>query len=182
MSYLRNIVLFICLFFSLTSFGQNESQAPQEINSFLNPFFTQLQFGGNLGSMSLGFGKYFYSDNFLLSLHYGRTPSDNEEGKTVHSFSLKNSYFLRGLNWDWKLNFLPEIGWAISYSGNTPFPILIHAGIRAEKEFNEDSFISRASIFGLIGTNGMWVTYKVDNNTVPLTDILNLSFGLQVDF
>lgn len=180
--YRSFITGFFAILFSVSMHLANaQSSAPVQRESFQRPWFGQVQFGGNMGQISLGAGKYFFNDNFLLSLHYGQTNSDNEGVSTIHSYTLKNTFLPFRIPFNNEVHFSPEMGWAISSSGENHLPLLMFVGARIERDF-DNTFFSRLGLYFHIGTTGMWLAYAADNSDIDLHYLYNLSAGLQVNF
>lgn len=155
--------------------------------------YGKLQYAGNIGWLSVGVGKEFFSRSMNLELFYGYSPEEHS-GVDIHMLASKLTFlFLRQNSdaYEWQSLY---VGFALShvlgdnfnrfykrkypagYYGNTSLNVLPLIG---------SSLYSRENGLGAyleIATVDAYLVPYLSNDEIPLEEIINLAFGIYYPF
>jgi hypothetical protein len=202
---MKTIYKFIFLFlFALAGFtaSAQDSHTTNTSRKWFLPDHVTIQFAGNIGMFSAGPGYSYLKDRINTDFLYGIVPGF--EAKTsIHILTAKNYYtpFKINLNDNFQWEAL-KLGTGVSYSlghqffttlpkrysdnyywwaSSLRFTPFIGTAI-STKVGNEATAIKRLQLYAEIGTTDLDLVSKIDNESLPLSDIINLAIGTKVVF
>ncbi|MBN1970564.1 MAG: hypothetical protein JXR48_07340 [Candidatus Delongbacteria bacterium] len=167
-----------------------------KIEKFL-PNSSLVQFAGNLGFISTGFGYHFLNQKVETCFYYGYLPK-SMAGTDIHQFTLKSSYTFmkRRLDKQWNIYFLNSISviysrlkntytiWPEYYPDGYYFANSIHTqinfGFQIKKRKIQD-YIDRLSYVVEFGLLDMQIYYMIKSEKPNMFDYLNCSLGLKFE-
>ncbi len=170
---------------------------------WLIPDHTKLQFAGNIGFLSSGFGYSYSKDKAELDLIYGYVPKTF--GGPLHSVTLKNTWIPfrpidpgKGFSFDWF-----TVGIPVTYTFGSQFFFLapkdqyparyydyssalrlgLFVGGRANYEIQNNGYFNSVGMFYEFGTYDLLLhNYIFNIGTTRFVDIFNLALGVKVGF
>jgi len=165
------------------------------------PDYVPLQFAGNIGLLSSGFGWIPGQGRYQVALMYGYVPRSVAKYDPIHMLTVKNSfdvYRLRGKrehSWVgyFGIGLTVEVG-GISflklpsnYDAGSYFPKAIHvvpfAGLRSFYGFGKTTnWVKGIEPFVEIGTIDAYLWYKSLSESLPITKVFSLALGVNVRF
>jgi hypothetical protein len=187
---------FFILILSFIFFVQFSATASSDENTEPNEqriSYSRCQYAGNLGLISIGYGRYFFNQRLALDVGYGYLP-ETVNGAKIHSLFLKSSvryvhYHIR------KLEITGLAGTSITYSilPNTyiRYPdyypdgyykpnaihLLPYIGISAGYPCNFPH-VDFVKFYSEMGTTDYDIWQSIQNDYVDYDDIWNLCFGM----
>lgn len=192
----RLILIGITILFSYCIMGNSRSQSPLLETNQLNYF--KMQYAGNLGLLSLGIGKTYFSNRLNVDLNYGYLPK-LANSEQVHTFAIKSGYYF----FKAPVLKIPVGGYAgasVTYSitNNTyakypnhypkgyydlanAFHVNPFLGVSLDLHSNKNKrgFIL---LFAEIGTVDYLIWNDIRNRKISGKDIWNLSMGFAITF
>ena len=164
------------------------------------PDYMKLQYAGGIGFMSAGVGYTFFKNKLDVTMFYGYVPKSFSV-EDLHSISLQlTAKFLK-----YKINnnieLLPlNIGWYAHHTFGSEFWIappdkyskgyywwspgrnagVFIGGELKTKLFANDTPASGTAFYFRIGSRGLYIASKAGNSTIPITDIIELGFGVAI--
>ncbi len=166
----------------------------------LIPDYMKLQYAGGIGFMSAGVGYTFFKNKLDVTMFYGYVPKTF--GITdLHSVSLQLTFKFLKYKLNDNLEFLPlNFGWYAHHTFGSDFWVTLpdkyskgyywwspgrNAGIFIGGELKTKLLATRSPASGTafyfrIGSRGLYIASKAGNSTIPLTDILELGFGVAI--
>lgn len=190
MSIRKNIFLFFMLSHLLV-FSQEKSRG-------IVPDYINMQFAGNIGSVSAGAG-YYLNPKKSLNLEgiYGYSPA-YRTGRAIHNIVLRINYKPFCWHLNEKLQFKPFVSYALSkqiadndrtfgrlpknfpegYYAPNAFRMHFDVGVSLYKMFDPRKRGKGISFYVATTTNEMYVQYYFNSREVKLGDIFSLTVGL----
>ena len=201
MSFRLCIILVFALLFSHYQGRAQDSAAVAKNNyKMLLPDYVKLQYAGGIGFISVGVGYTFFKNRLDVTMFYGYVPKSFSI-EDLHSISLQlTAKFLRYKVND-NIEILPlNIGWYAHHTFGSEFWITLpdkytkgyywwspgrNAGIFVGGEVKTKLFASKSPASGTafyirIGSRGLYIASKAGNSSIPLTDIIELGFGVAI--
>ncbi len=201
MSFRLCIILVFALLFSHYQGRAQDSAAVAKNNyKVLLPDYMKLQYAGGIGFISVGVGYTFFKNRLDVTMFYGYVPKSFSI-EDLHSISLQlTAKFLRYKVND-NIEILPlNIGWYAHHTFGSEFWITLpdkytkgyywwspgrNAGIFVGGEVKTKLFASKSPASGTafyirIGSRGLYIASKAGNSSIPLTDIIELGFGVAI--
>ncbi|MDD3132262.1 MAG: hypothetical protein RBR47_04110 [Bacteroidales bacterium] len=186
------------LAFVLAMFTTSRSQTLSPKADLLLPDYVKLQYAGGIGFMSAGVGYTFIKDRLDVTFFYGYIPAQLHT-KTLHSVSLQFTAKLIKIPLSDKYQLLPfNFGWFIHHTMGNEYWIKLPAhypsqyywwspgrtaGFFVGGELKTPWLRSKVPASGIalyarIGTRGLYLATKVGNSTLPVSEIIELGFGI----
>jgi hypothetical protein len=194
------IFLVLALIFSIKSYGQEQEKlSTSKYKKFL-PNYIKLQYAGGIGFMSVGVGYTFIKNRLDVTMFYGYVPKTFSI-TDLHSISLQLTGKLLKFRINENIEVLPlNFGWYAHHTFGEEFWITLpdkytkgyywwspgrNAGIFIGGEIKTKLFANKLPASGTafyfrVGSRGLYISSKVGNNTIPITDILEFGFGVAV--
>jgi hypothetical protein len=196
----RWLAVFAVIAFSLQlSFAQASSDSNETVKQYrFLPDYVKLQYAGGIGFLSAGVGYSFFDYRLDVSFFYGYTPVWFTVDD-LHSISLQfTAKFIR-IKTNRNIEILPlNFGWYIHHTfgkeywvvlpNNYPkgyywWPPGINAGVFLGGEIKTKLLANQTPASGLafyvrVGTRVLYLSSKVGNSSIPVTDIIELGFGV----
>jgi len=168
--------------------------------SVLIPDYMKLQYAGGIGFMSVGVGYTFFKSKLDVTMFYGYVPKTFNI-VDLHSISLQLTFKLLKYKVNDNIEILPlNIGWYAHHTFGNEFWISLpdkytkgyywwspgrNAGIfiggeLKTKLFANETPASGTAFYFRIGSRGLYIASKAGNSTIPITDIIELGFGVAI--
>lgn len=187
---MRTYLLFFFLLIQLAAISQEKSRG-------IIPDYVNLQFAGNIGSVSAGAG-YYLNPKRSLNLEgiYGYAPA-YRTGRAIHNTVLRIKYEPYQMKMSEALRLKPFFSFAVSkqiadndrtfsrlpknfpegYYAPNAFRMHFDLGISLYKQFDPDRRRKGIAFYVATTTNEMYVQYFINSREVKLGDIFSLTFG-----
>lgn len=198
---IKSAFIFLLTLAGFSAAAQDSHTSNTDRKWFL-PDHVTIQFAGNIGMFSVGFGYSYLNDKLNTDFLYGIVPGF-EANTSIHILTAKNYYTPFRVkvndNFDWEAL---KIGTGVSYSiGQQFFTTLpkrytedyywwasslrltpfIGTAI-STKVGNDDSAIKRLQFYSELGTTDLDIVNKTSNKNLPLFDIMNVAAGTKLVF
>jgi hypothetical protein len=196
-------VLLISAFILVNSISASYSQVTSKVDSasykkFL-PDYVKLQFAGGIGFLSTGIGYTFFDHRLDVSFFYGYVP-EYFTADDLHSISLQLTAKLFRLKYK-NIEILPlNIGWFAHHTFGNEYWVTLpdnypdnyywwspgrNAGIFLGGEIKTKLFADKTpasgtAFYARVGTRGLYFVSKFENSSIPISDIIELGFGVAV--
>jgi len=188
-------LLMLCLLFILNNI---QAQSPQGKYDWLLPDYVKLQYAGGIGFLSAGIGYTFVHQRIDASFFYGYVPKGISIDD-LHSVSLQFTAKLIRIRLSENYQLLPlNFGWFLHHTFGSEYWIKLpshyppeyywwspgrNAGVFVGAELKTKWLASKIPASGLaiytrLGTRGLYLASKVGNSSIPITDIIELGFGI----
>ena len=166
----------------------------------LIPDYVKLQFAGGIGFISTGVGYTFLKHKLDVSLFYGYVPS-KFSADDLHSISLQLTGKLLSYKINDNIEILPlNLGFFTHRTFGSEFWVKLpdnypdgyywwYPGINAgmfiggeikTKLFANNTPASGTAFYVRVGTRGLYIASKVGNSSIPISDIVELGFGIAI--
>ncbi|OFY48313.1 MAG: hypothetical protein A2W85_10085 [Bacteroidetes bacterium GWF2_41_31] len=178
----------------------NNTQAQSRVGRYdwLLPDYVKLQYAGGIGFLSAGVGYTFVHQRIDATFFYGYVPNgiaiDDLSSLSLQftakliRIRLSENYQLLPLNFGWFIHhtfgsdywiklpshYPPEYYW---WSPGRNAGIFIGGELKT-KWLARKTPASGIAIYARIGTRGLYLASKVGNSSIPITDIIELGFGI----
>jgi len=195
------IALFIAMLFASTSVvGQDSTKVSTFTYKSLLPDYAKLQFAGGIGFVSAGFGYTFFKDRLDLTMFYGYVP-EKYSIDDLHSISLQATFKFIRIKTKYNIEILPlNFGWFAHHTFGSEYWISLpdhypseyywwspgrNAGVFIGGEIKTKLLASKipgsgTAFYVRLGTRGLYVASKFGNSSIPITDIMELGFGIAI--
>ncbi len=202
MRFKKLYILIVIIGLSVNSlFAQETNNVKVQDSSAWNKFlpdYVKLQYAGGIGFLSAGVGYTFFKQHLDVSLFYGYVPKWFTVDD-LHSISLQFTVKLFRIRVSENVEILPlNIGWYVHHTFGSEFWVKLpdnypdgyywwspgrNAGIFLEGEIKTKLLANKTPASGLAfyvraGSRGLYLASKVGNKSIPLTDIIELGFGV----
>jgi hypothetical protein len=179
------------------SYAQASGSDTVKQHRFL-PDYIKLQYAGGIGFLSAGIGYSFFDYRLDVSFFYGYTPVwftiDD-----LHSVSLQFTVKLFRIKTKKDIEILPlNIGWYLHHTFGNEYWVILpdnypkgyywwspgrNAGVFLGGEIKTKLLAGKTPASGLafyvrVGTRGLYLSSKVGNSSIPVTDIIELGVGV----
>ena len=195
------MVISILMVFSMTaSYGQESKKTDSSSYSKFLPDYVKLQYAGGIGFLSAGIGYTFIDHRIDISLFYGYVPTwftiDD-----LHSISLQFTAKLIRIKVSAKVKILPlNIGWYLHHTFGNEYWVRLpdyypknnywwspgrNAGIFIGGEIKTKLLANKipgsgTAFYVRVGTRGLYLSSIAGNSSIPLSDIIELGFGVAI--
>jgi len=191
------INLGVALLIFSSAFAQDSTLVKNK--PWYRPDYAKIQFAGNIGFLSAGFGYQLLNNHVYSELLYGYVPASISKAEKIHTITIKNTFPI----WNKKIKEItlsPITGFTASYeTGNNSFLKLpdkypkgyyrsnafhftVFAGIKAHKKFRNNSLIKAADVYFELGTVDTYLWYAISSNEVKCNQILSSAIGINLYF
>lgn len=164
------------------------------------PDYVKMQFAGGIGFLSLGVGYTFFNQKLDISYFYGYVP-EFVTTDDLHSVSLQFTVKLFRFNVNPNIEVLPlNLGGFIHHTFGSEYWIKLpshypekyywwspgrNAGIFIGGEIKTKILANRTpasgtAFYARVGTRGLYLSSKIGNSSIRLTDIIELGIGLAI--
>jgi hypothetical protein len=199
---MRFKILIILIFMAGTpSVAQHAEASPKADTSVwvkFIPDYVKLQYAGGIGFLSAGVGYTFFKQNLDISLFYGYVPKWFTTDD-LHSISLQFTAKLFRIKASDNIEILPlNIGWYLHHTFGNEYWVKLpnnypkgyywwspgrNAGVFLGGEIKTKLLANKSPASGLAfyvraGTRGLYLASKAGNKSLPITDIIELGFGV----
>jgi len=192
------IILGIFLLMSPTIIGQESPNIKTQKLRPLIPDYAKLQFAGGIGFLSLGLGYSFFKEKLDISFFYGYVPKSFSINE-LHSISLQSTFKFFSIKTKHNIEILPlNIGWFAHHTFGGEYWIKLpdnypegyywwspgrNAGIFIGGEIKTKLLANKTPASGTafyvrVGSRGLYLASKFGNTSIPLSDIIELGFGI----
>ncbi|NOQ26347.1 MAG: hypothetical protein GQ564_13365 [Bacteroidales bacterium] len=201
MSFKALLILAFILFYSITySYSQDENKLDFARYKILLPDYVKLQFAGGIGFLSTGIGYTFFKQKLDVSFFYGYVP-EYFTADDLHGISFQLTAKLFKFKAFKNIEILPlNLGWFAHHTFGNEFWVTLPdnypdnyywwspgriAGVFIGGEIKTKLFAnitpaSGTAFYARIGTRGLYLASKFENSSIPITDIIELGFGVAV--
>lgn len=198
MSFRIQLVLFVLVFRLPLVYSQNEIKINDESSKNYLPDNIKLQYAGGLGFLSAGVGYSFLNEKLDVSMFYGYVPKFVSV-KDLHSLNFQFTAKLFRIKLSKDIEIIPlNIGGYFQHTfGNEywlklpdKYPsgyywwspglntgVFFGSEIKTKWLANKTSF-SGTSFYVNVGTKSYYLASKIGNSSIPLSDIINIGFGI----
>ncbi|HUW07977.1 MAG TPA: hypothetical protein VMW01_17190 [Williamwhitmania sp.] len=164
------------------------------------PDYVKMQFAGGIGFLSMGVGYTFFNQKLEVSYFYGYVP-EFVSTDDLHSVSLQLTVKLLRYKVNKNIELVPlNVGWFIHHTFGSEYwiklpphypkeyywwspgrnsGIFIGGEIRTKLLANKTPS-SGTAFYTRIGTRGLYLASKFGNSSIPITDIIELGFGVAI--
>jgi hypothetical protein len=164
------------------------------------PDYVKLQFAGGIGFLSAGVGYTFFKNKMDITFFYGYVP-EFAAADDLHSVSLQFTSKLLRFKINNNTELMPlNVGWFLHHTFGSEYWIKLpahypekyywwapgrNAGIFLGGEIKTKLLSKKTPATGTafyvrVGSRGLYIASKVENSSIPLSDIIELGFGVAV--
>jgi len=182
------------------SYAQELSKTDSTRYSKFLPDYVKLQYAGGIGFLSTGVGYTFIDHRLDLSLFYGYVPTWFTVDD-LHSLSLQFTAKFFRFKASKNVEILPlNIGWYLHHTFGSEYWVKLpdhypeeyywwspgrNAGVFLGGEIKTKLFANKTPASGTafyvrVGTRGLYLSSKVGNSSIPISDIVELGFGVAI--
>jgi hypothetical protein len=175
------------------------SEDSVKLRKFL-PDYVKLQYAGGIGFISAGVGYTFFRQKLDISFFYGYVPTWFTVDD-LHSVSLQFTAKIFRIKASKNIEILPlNFGWYLHHTFGNEYWVKLpdnyptgyywwspgrNAGIFLGGEIKtkllaNKSPASGTAFYARIGTRGLYLSSKIGNSSIPITDIIELGFGIAI--
>lgn len=197
-------ILLLSILIATCSISTSQSQVPTEIDSAkykkLLPDYLKIQFAGGIGFLSTGVGYSFLKQKLEVSFFYGYVPKYFTVDD-LHSISLQLTAKIFKFQISENIELLPfNFGWYAHHTFGNEYWVTLpdnypenyywwspgrNAGIFIGGEVKTKLFATKTpasgtAFYARIGSRGLYMTSKVGNSSIPMSDILELGIGIAI--
>ena len=195
-----HILVFAMVFSISTAYGQVSNKNDSASYSKYLPDYIKLQYAGGIGFLSAGVGYTFVDHRLDVSLFYGYVPSTFTVDD-LHSISLQFTAKLIRIKASKNVEILPlNIGWYLHHTFGNEYWVKLpdnypkdyywwspgrNAGVFIGGEIKTKLLSNKTPASGTafyvrVGTRGLYLSSKVGNSSIPISDIVELGFGVAI--
>jgi len=195
---LLHIMALIVLIGITETNAQESSKTDSTKQCMLLPDYVKLQYAGGIGFLSAGVGYTFIDHRIDVSAFYGYVPTWFTVDD-LHSVSLQFTAKLIRIKASENIEILPlNIGWYLHHTFGNEYWVKLpdnypdeyywwspgrNAGVFIGGEIKTKLLASKTPASGMAfyvraGTRGLYLSSKVGNSSIPITDIIELGFGV----
>lgn len=191
--------MFILLSFLLLNsnlWSQNGEESKQY--PWFVPDYAKIQFAGNIGYLSGGFGYELFKGKMQTEFIYGYVPKKYAHTE-IHTFTSKNIFPIIRKNY-FDLEFKPYLGFTFSYeTGRNSFlelpsqypsgyyaPNAFHlcflGGVSAKKNLGSKYFIKGIEAYAEVVSVDSFFWYKLNSRQIKLYQVVSMALGVNFYF
>jgi hypothetical protein len=182
------------------TYGQESNRIDSVSYSKFLPNYVKLQYAGGIGFLSAGIGYTFINHRLDVTIFYGYVPNwftiDD-----LHSVSLQFTAKLIRIKASKNIEILPlNIGWYLHHTFGNEYWVTLpdnypkeyywwspgrNAGIFLGGEIKTKFLGNKTPASGTafyvrVGTRGLYLASKIGNSSIPISDIIELGFGVAI--
>ncbi len=163
------------------------------------PDYAKVQFAGNIGLLSVGFGYQILNNHLNSEILYGYVPASTSKTEKIHTITLKNTFPIinKKIN---EITFSPITGFTASFeTGNNSFLRLpdkypkdyystnafhftFFLGARIHKNFINPKLLNGAELYFELGTVDTYLWYAIISKQVKINQIVSSAIGINLYF
>ena len=202
LKHMNSKVLLIIAFTMFAGISASFAQEKKSIDStrfgIFVPDYVKLQYAGGIGFMSAGLGYTFVDHRIDVSFFYGYVPTWFTVDD-LHSVSLQFTAKLIRIKTKNNIEILPlNIGWYLHHTFGNEYWVKLpdnypndyywwspgrNAGVFLGGEIKTKLLANKTPASGMafyvrIGTRGLYLSSKIGNSSIPISDIVELGFGI----
>jgi hypothetical protein len=170
-----------------------------KVKGWYVPDYTKVQFAGNIGLLSVGFGYQFLNNHLYSELLYGYVPASISKTEVIHTITVKNTFPI--LNKEFKtITLSPITGFTASFeTGNNSFLKLpdkypsgyyspnafhftIFIGAKVHKNFINQKIMRGVDLYFELGSVDTYIWYTVLSKEVKINQIFSSAIGINLYF
>jgi hypothetical protein len=193
----RNIFTLFAILFSTNVFANDTTLT--KVKGWYVPDYTKVQFAGNIGLVSVGFGYQFLNNHLYSELLYGYVPASISKAEVIHTITIKNTFPI--LNKEYKaITLSPITGFTASfetgnnsflklhnkypsgYYGTNAFHLTLFIGAKAHKDFMKNSTIKGVDLYFEVGSVDTYIWYVITEKEVQINQIFSSAIGINIYF
>jgi hypothetical protein len=194
---MKKIIGFVCYYMLLISSTYGNSS--DTVSKHKNPTFAQVQYAGNMGLVSVGIGKSFFSERLSACLIYGYLPK-NTNGADVHTVALKSYYsvikkqinpksalegylgasIIRGITKNTYLKYPSQF--PKNYYPPNAYHLALFTGAKHTSLIKNNKLFEKIAAFIEFGTIDYELWYGIKTDYIGFFDLWNVSFGITLNF
>lgn len=163
------------------------------------PDYAKVQFAGNIGLLSVGFGYQFLNNYLYSELLYGYVPASVSKAEVIHTITIKNTFPI--LNKEFKtITLSPITGFTASfetgnnsflklpdkypsgYYGTNAFHFTLLIGAKAHKALIKNSTIKGVDLYFELGSVDTYLWYAILEKEVKINQIFSSAIGINLYF
>ncbi len=194
------ITFVLALIIYVNSYGQEKELKDSSKYKMFLPDYVKLQYAGGIGFMSVGVGYTFFKNRLDATIFYGYVPKTFSV-TDLHSISLQFTGKLLKFDINKNIQILPlNFGWYAHHTFGREFWVSLpdkytkgyywwspgrNAGVFIGGEIKTKLLASKTPASGTafyvrVGSRGLYIASKAGNSSIPLTDIIELGFGVAI--
>jgi len=163
------------------------------------PDYAKIQFAGNIGFLSVGFGYQFFNNHLCSEILYGYVPASISKAKEIHTITLKNTFqvFNREIR---AITLSPITGFTVSYeTGNNSFlklpdkypkdyystnafHLTLFIGAKVHKDITNSKIIKGIDFYFEVGMVDTYLLYAIKSKEVKINQIFSSAIGINLYF
>jgi len=201
MNFNRLLVIIFTMAFSISGiYGQESNNFDSTKYSKFLPDYVKLQYAGGIGFLSAGLGYTYFDHKLDISLFYGYVPQKyTVDG--LHSISLQFTAKLFRIKASENIEILPlNLGWYLHHTFGNEYWVRLpdyypknnywwspgrNAGIFIGGEIKTKLLANKipgsgTAFYVRVGTRGLYLSSIAGNSSIPLSDIIELGFGVAI--
>jgi len=180
------------------TYAQDSNRVDSVSYSKFLPNYVKLQYAGGIGFLSAGVGYTFIDHRLDVSLFYGYVPTWFTVDD-LHSVSLQFTAKLIRIKVSENIELLPlNIGWYLHHTFGSEYWVKLpdnypkeyywwspgrNAGVFLGGEIKTKFLGNKTPASGIafyvrVGTRGLYLASKIGNSSIPVSDIIELGFGV----
>lgn len=197
---IRKILVFAMVFIMASSQAQESCNTDSPPFAQFLPDYVKLQYAGGIGFLSAGLGYTFIKHRLDVTMFYGYVPSKFTVDD-LHSVSLQITAKLIQIQLSKNMEILPlNFGWYLHHTFGNEYWVQLpdnypkdyywwspgrNAGVFIGGEIKTKLLSNKTPASGTafyvrVGTRGLYVASKVGNASIPISDIIELGFGIAI--
>ena len=193
------ITLCIALLIISGAFAQDSTLIIIKEKPWYKPDYAKVQFAGNVGFLSVGFGYKFFNNHLCSDILYGYVPASVSKAKEIHTITIKNTIpiFTKEIR---AITLSPITGFTVSYeTGNNSFLKLpgkypkdyystnafhftFFIGAKIHKDINNSKRINGIDFYFEVGTVDTYLWYAIRSKEVNINQIFSSAIGINLYF
>jgi hypothetical protein len=163
------------------------------------PDYAKVQFAGNIGLLSVGFGYQFLNNHLYSELLYGYVPASVSKAEVIHTITIKNTFSI--LNKEIKaITLSPIAGFTASfetgnnsflklpdkypsgYYGTNAFHFTLFIGAKVHRNFINQKIMRGVDLYFELGTVDNYLWYAILSKEVKINKIISSAIGINLYF
>ncbi len=163
------------------------------------PDYTTIQFAGNIGFFSAGFGYQLLNKHYYPEILYGFVPSSISKAKNIHTITLKNTFSITNKEFN-TIIISPITGFTASvetgnnsflklpdkypkgYYSTNAFQVTFFVGAKVHKNFINTKIIKGADLYFELGSVDTYIWYAILSKEVKINQIFSSAIGINLYF
>ncbi|MCL7763463.1 hypothetical protein MPF19_08565 [Polaribacter sp. Z014] len=196
---IKNVLIVSLVFLVFTKLNAQEANLSKE-KSWYVPDYVKMQFGGNIGLVSVGAGYQLFNKVLYSELLYGYVPSSVSKADRIHLITIKNTFPIFRKEIGKNLTITPIAGFTTTYDIGTmsfttlpgiypegyyvpnAFHFTLYGGGLIHKDFKKSKIIKGLDFYIEIGTVETYLWYTITSKDVGVNDVFSADVGVNFYF